>query len=51
LLRGGMPGELSTITPPDQAGRAIGINRIGAPDMERAKATAKPASSRSKAVA
>ena len=50
LLRGGMPGELSTTSPPDQAGRAIGINRIGVPDMEKAKPTAKPAS-RSKVMA
>ncbi|MEO5695056.1 MAG: HAD family hydrolase [Usitatibacter sp.] len=26
LMRGGMPGELSTPTPPDQADRSIGIN-------------------------
>ena len=51
LLRGGMPGELTTTTPPDQAGREVGINRIGVPDMEKAKPAAKPAASRSKVMA
>jgi phosphonoacetaldehyde hydrolase len=38
LMRGGMPGELSTTTPPDQADRSIGINRAPgvAPAMKRA---------------
>jgi phosphonoacetaldehyde hydrolase len=51
LMRGGMPGELSSATPPDQAGRAIGINRTGVPDMRKEKAAAKPATSRSKVIA
>jgi len=47
LMRGGMPGELASATPPDQADREWGINR--APGSVRAPAAVPRAAAKAKA--
>lgn len=47
LMRGGMPGELTSAAPPDQAGREWGINR--APGSVRAPAAANRAEAKPRA--